>query len=258
MDTVSVIIPVYNRDYSLRDAIESIIIQSYKPSEIIVIDDGSFFNIVDILKNYKSHIKFIKLNNNKGVSSARNKGIENATGNYIAFLDSDDIFLPKKIETQLKFMQDNNFLISHTNEFWYKKDRYINQGKTNNRYGGYILDKILDKCRISPSSLMVHKSIFDNVGLFNEDLKVCEDYEFSMRVALKYNVGYLKNKLIIKRAVEENSLSASIKHIEYIRYNILNDFYNQNKEYIDNKDKKYILQEIQRKRDIISPFINQQ
>mgnify|MGYP003373179354 FL=1 len=98
MDTVSVIIPVYNRDYSLRDAIESIIIQSYKPSEIIVIDDGSFFNIVDILKNYKSHIKFIKLNNNKGVSSARNKGIENATGNYIAFLDSDDIFLPKKLK----------------------------------------------------------------------------------------------------------------------------------------------------------------
>lgn len=255
MDTVSVIIPVYNRDYSLRDAIESVIIQSYKPSEIIVIDDGSFFNIEDILKNYKSHIKFIKLNNNKGVSSARNEGIKIATGNYIAFLDSDDIFLPKKIETQLKFMQDNNFLISHTNEFWYKKDRYINQGKTNDRYGGDILDKILDKCRISPSSLMVHKSIFDNTGLFNEDLKVCEDYEFSMRVALKYNVGYLKNKLIIKRAVEENSLSASIKHIEYIRYNILNDFYNQNKDKLSINHNKVIKNEIKRKENIVKVFL---
>lgn len=255
MDTVSVIIPVYNRDYSLRDAIESVIIQSYKPSEIIVIDDGSFFNIEDILKNYKSHIKFIKLNNNKGVSSARNEGIKNATGDYIAFLDSDDIFLPKKIETQLKFMQDNNFLISHTNEFWYKKDRYINQGKTNDRYGGDILDKILDKCRISPSSLMVHKSIFDNVGLFNEDLKVCEDYEFSMRVALKYNVGYLKNKLIIKRAVEENSLSASIKHIEYIRYNILNDFYNQNQDKLSINHNTAIKNEIKRKENIVKVFL---
>ncbi len=257
MSSISVIIPVYNRNSSLLDAVESVFIQTYKPSEIIVIDDGSFFDISCILKNHKNRIKYIKLNENKGVSSARNEGIKAASGEYIAFLDSDDIFLPRKLEMQLKFMKDNNYYISHTNEFWYKKNKYINQGKTNKRYGGSILDKILDKCRISPSSLMVKQSVFKKTGLFNQQLRVCEDYDISLRMALYYEIGYMEKKLIIKRAVEENSLSASIKHIEYIRYEILKEFYNKKQNYLENTHKEAILKEINRKKYIISPFLNQ-
>lgn len=251
MDTVSVIIPVYNRSNSLKDAVESVLLQTYKPSEIIVIDDGSFLPASTILKNYKSHIKIITLENNKGVSCARNEGIKKSTGKYIAFLDSDDIFLPKKIENQLQFMQDNGYYVSHTDEFWYRKDRWVNQNNNSKKYGGYILDKITDRCRISPSSLMVEREVFEKCGVFNENLEVCEDYDISLRFALNYNIGYLDKKLIIKRAIEENSLSAGIKHIEYIRYNILSSFYEKYKSIIDKKDKKSILVEINRKESII-------
>lgn len=256
MHTVSVIIPVYNRTFSIRDAVESVLIQSIKPSEIIVIDDGSSFNMASYLKNYMHHISLIKLNENKGVSFARNTGIKAASGEYIAFLDSDDLFLPKKLEYQISYMAENNLLISHTDEFWYRKDRWVNQGKSNKRYGGYIFDKILDKCRISPSSLIVHKSVFDEAGYFNEDLRVCEDYEISLRFALKYKIGYLGKKLIIKRAVEENSLSAGISHIEYIRYEILEKLYRDNANILDKNTKIILINEFERKKNIIKPFLN--
>ncbi len=256
MPEISVIIPVYNRTATLKDGVESVMIQSCKPSEIIVIDDGSFFNISSLLKNYKNSVKIYRFDKNKGVSAARNYGISLSKGEYIAFLDSDDIFLPEKLEHQIKFMEENNYSISHTNEFWYKKDKYINQGKTNKRYGGFILDKILDKCRISPSSLIIKKEVFEKTGVFNEELQVCEDYDLSLRLALFYEIGYLDKKLIIKRAVEENSLSASIKHIEYIRYNILNNFYNQYKSQLNDTYKVAIKNEIIHKKHIISPFLN--
>ncbi len=255
MNTVSVIIPVYNRAFSIRDAVESVLIQSIKPSEIIVIDDGSSFDTASYLKNYMHHIRLIKLNKNKGVSFARNTGIKAACGEYIAFLDSDDLFLPKKLECQINYMAENNLLISHTDEFWYRKDSWVNQGKSSKRYGGYIFDKILDKCRISPSSLIVHKSVFDEAGYFNEDLKVCEDYEISLRFALKYKIGYLEKKLIIKRAVEENSLSAGICHIEYIRYEILEKLYRKINNTLDLNSKNALIREIERKKQIISPFV---
>ena len=121
--------------------------------------------------------------------------------------------------------------------------------------GGYIFDKILDKCRISPSSLIVHKSVFDKSGYFNEDLKVCEDYEISLRFALKYKIGYLEKKLIIKRAVEENSLSAGICHIEYIRYEILEKLYRKINNTLDLNSKNALIREIERKKQIISPFV---
>lgn len=251
MDDVSVIIPVYNRDYSLRDAVESVLIQTYKPSEIIIIDDGSFFQAKDILKNYKNNIKIIRHEKNKGVSASRNTGILASSSKYIAFLDSDDIFLPEKLELQINFMKENNYQISHTNEFWYKKDRFINQNKKSKRYGGKILDKILDKCRVSPSSLIVERKVFEKSGLFDETLDVCEDYEISLRFALHYEIGYLDKNLIIKRAIEENSLSAAINHIEHIRYNILKNFYKKYEDRFNREEKEALLCELQRKNSII-------
>lgn len=257
METVSVIIPVYNRTFSVRDAVESVLVQSVRPSEIIVIDDGSFFNMSLYLKNYMHHIRLIKTGENKGVSFARNIGIKEACGEYIAFLDSDDLFLPEKIEQQIRYMLENGLYVSHTDEFWFRKDKWINQGRNIKRYGGYVFEKILDKCRISPSSLMVRKSVFDEAGLFNEDLRVCEDYDFFLRLALKYEIGYLEKKLIIKRAVEYNSLSAGIKYIEYIRYKILEKLYADSSICIDQTKKKMLEKELERKKRIISPFLFQ-
>ena len=148
-------------------------------------------------------------------------------------------------------MKENNYQISHTNEFWYKKDRFINQNKKSKRYGGKILDKILDKCRVSPSSLIVERKVFEKCGLFDETLDVCEDYEISLRFVLQYEIGYLDKNLIIKRAIEENSLSAAINHIEYIRYNILKNFYEKYEDRFNREEKEALLCELQRKNSII-------
>ena len=102
---------------------------------------------------------------------------------------------------------------------------------------------------------IVHKSVFDEAGYFNEDLRVCEDYEISLRFALKYHIGYLEKKLIIKRAVEENSLSKGIKHIEHIRYEILEKLYRNINNMLDLDLKNAMINEIERKKHIISPFI---
>lgn len=198
--------------------------QSYKNIEVIVCDDFSNPPLHDYLYPYFSKIKYIFHSENKGVSASRNTCINNSNGDFLAFLDSDDLWLPEKIEKQINFMINNNLSISHTNEFWYKNGTWINQSSKHSRYGGYIFPKVLDMCRVSPSSLVIKKGI----GLFDESLRVCEDYEFILRMSLLYEIGYLEEKLLIKRAITCDQLSKSIKHIESIRYNILKNFEKSN------------------------------
>lgn len=248
--SIAVIIPVYNRANTIRDAIESIFIQD-TVSEIIIIDDASDDNLIHTLEPYSSRIKYYYLNQNKGVSTARNIGVDIAQSRYIAFLDSDDIFINKKIETQLLFMISNKLKISHSNEFWYKNDRYINQNRGSARYGGYIFDKVLDKCRVSPSSLIIERELFLSAGGFDESLRVCEDYEFILRVAPFNEIGYIDEKLIIKRAITDNQLSSSIKYIESIRLDILQTFKTRYYNKLSNDDKSVLDNEIERKFSIV-------
>lgn len=254
--SISVIIPVYNRLDTLRDAIESLLMQTFKPLEIIVVNDGSSFDYISHLKNYSAHISIINIKENKGVSYARNRGIEAAKGKYIAFLDSDDIFIRRKLERQISYMTENNLDISHTDEFWFKKGVWINPDKNSSRYGGDIFSKILDKCRISPSSLMVKKDVFENIGMFDENLRVCEDYEISIRMARAYNIGYLKEKLLIKRAVTDNGLSGGIKYIESIRLNILEKFYKEYKDTLTETQAASVAAELAKKRAIVKNKAN--
>lgn len=175
---------------------------------------------------------------------------------FISFLDSDDLFLPKKIEDQISFMKENNYLISHTNEFWYRKDNFVNQNKHNQKYGGDIYSKILDICRISPSSLMIRKDVFIKIGLFNKNIRVCEDYELSLRFSYIYKIGYLNRMLIIKRAIEDNSLSKNIRFIESIRLEILENFLLNYNKLLKKDDKIKTIDEIDRKRKIVNNGIN--
>jgi len=248
--SVSVVIPVYNRANTIRDAISSIFIQDIV-SEIIIIDDASEDSLIHFLEPYSSRIKYYRCNQNKGVSAARNIGVDIAKSKYIAFLDSDDIFLNKKIEKQLSFMIDNNLKISHSNEFWYRGNRYINQNKNNLRYGGYIFDKVLDKCRVSPSSLMIERELFMSVGGFDESLRVCEDYEFILRVAPFNEIGYIDEKLITKRSITDDQLSSSIEYIESIRLDIIQNFKTKYYNRLSVQDRISLNNEIKRKIDIV-------
>ena len=218
---ISVVIPSYNRKEFLKRSIDSVINQTKKPLEIIVVDDGSTDGTETMIKSDYDFVKFIK-QKNKGVSAARNIGIEVSIGEWICFLDSDDEWKKDKLEKQINAMKSNpGYKFFHSNEIWIKNGLRINQKKKHKKYGGDIFDKCLDMCRISPSSVMIDKTVFDEVGNFNENLVVCEDYELWLRICDKYRVFFIDEPLIIKYGGHQGQLSYSIESIENHRIKAL-------------------------------------
>ena len=206
-NTVSVIIPVYNRVKVIDRSINSVINQTYPINEIIVIDDGSSDGTYDLVKRNFPQV-ILKYQENKGVSNARNVGIKLAKSKWIAFLDSDDEWLPKKVEEQISLLNINlSFKICHTDEVWIRNQVRVNPMKKHRKYGGDIYNKCLPLCVISPSSIIIHKDIFNDIGLFDEELPVCEDYDMWLRICSKYSVLFLDQKLINKYGGHDDQLS---------------------------------------------------
>ena len=214
---ISVIIPTYNRKKTLARAIRSVLNQSFSPFEILIIDDGSNDGTEEWVKENFQNIKYI-YQNNHGVSSARNIGIENAYGDWVAFLDSDDEWLPNKLYEQVKAIDSNpEMKFFHTNEIWIRNGVRVNQMKKHKKYGGYIFEKCLDICRVSPSSVLIQKEVFDNIGIFDESLRVCEDYDLWLRITSKYPVVFLDMPLIYKYGGHADQLSKVNDGIESYR-----------------------------------------
>ena len=238
---ISVIIPTFNRKETLKRAIQSVVLQSYTPYEIIVIDDGSDDGTKEWLKDNYPNVKYI-YQMNSGVSSARNKGIKFARGDWIALLDSDDEWFPSKLKDQANEIELNpaaKFL--HTNEIWIRNGVRVNQMKKHKKYGGYIFEKCLDMCRISPSSVLIKKDIFDEIGMFDETLKVCEDYDLWLRFASKYPVHFLDQPLIKKYGGHSDQLSKVDDGIESYRIRSLKKIMNSG---ILNKKQKTITKDV--------------
>jgi len=214
---ISVIIPTFNRKKTLGRAIQSVMNQSLSPFEILIIDDGSNDGTEEWVKEKFQNIKYI-YQNNHGVSSARNIGIENAYGDWVAFLDSDDEWLPNKLYEQVKAIESNpEMKFFHTNEIWIRNGVRVNQMKKHKKYGGYIFEKCLDICRVSPSSVLIQKEVFDNIGIFDESLRVCEDYDLWLRITSKYPVVFLDIPLIYKYGGHADQLSKVNDGIESYR-----------------------------------------
>ena len=236
---ISVVIPSYNRKDFLKRSIDSAIYQTRKPLEIIVVDDGSTDGTEAMIKSDYDFVKFIK-QKNKGVSAARNIGIKVSIGEWICFLDSDDEWKKDKLEKQINAMKSNpGYKFFHSNEIWIKNGLRINQKKKHKKYGGDIFDKCLDMCRISPSSVMIDKTVFDEVGNFNEDLVVCEDYELWLRICDKYRVFFIDEPLIIKYGGHQGQLSYSIESIENHRIKALEYLILEN---LNRKNKRHAIQ----------------
>ncbi len=207
MPRISVIIPAWNRVTLIARAIDSVLAQTRPVDEIIVVDDGSTDNTGDMINRQFPHVRLL-YQENKGVSTARNLGIKAAQGEWIAFLDSDDEWKPEKIDKQTKVIVDNpDYLICHTNETWIRRGVRVNPMKKHQKYGGYIFQRCLPLCVISPSSVMIHRSVFDDVGLFDESLPACEDYDLWLRICAKYSVLYLNDELITKHGGHTDQLS---------------------------------------------------
>ena len=225
---VSVIIPTYNRKNLLKRALHSVSNQTFVPKEIIVVDDGSSDGTKDWVLERFPDVRYI-YQDNSGVSSARNSGIKEAIGSWIAFLDSDDEWMPNKLEQQKGVI--NSFQeawLCHTNEIWIRNGVRVNQMKKHQKYGGNVFENCLDICRISPSSVLIKKEVFEMVGLFDESLKVCEDYDLWLRITAVLPVIFLDQPLIIKYGGHTDQLSRVDSGIEKYRIQSLEKILSSN------------------------------
>jgi glycosyltransferase involved in cell wall biosynthesis len=218
----SVIIPSYNRYNRLIQAIESVLSQSFRDFELIVIDDGSTDNTPEIKDIFNGKIKYFR-QENSGVSSARNKGISSANGMYIAFLDSDDLWLPSKLQVQADYIKKNpEILIHQTDETWIRNGVRVNPMKKHAKRDGSIFISSLELCLVSPSAVVIHKCLFDKYGLFDEDMPVCEDYDMWLRISAHEKIGLIPDQLIIKQGGHEDQLSRKFNSMDRFRiYSIL-------------------------------------
>ncbi len=221
MTSVSVIIPTYNRAAVLPRALDSVLAQTHAAGEIIVIDDGSADETPHIMERDYGMVDYY-YRENRGVSAARNSGIRKAAGEWLAFLDSDDEWLPNKLQMQVQRINGQpDCRIIHNEEIWIRDGARVNPMHRHRKYGGMIFEHCLPLCVISPSAVVIHRSVFDKVGLFDESLPACEDYDLWLRICALYPVEYIDDPLIIKYGGHQDQLSRQFWGMDRFRIKAL-------------------------------------
>ena len=238
MMNVSAVIPTFNRGHCLLRAINSILAQTTPVDEIIVVDDGSDDKTYDLLvesellemRGQLPNIRYL-YQENKGVSAARNLGIKEAENEYIALLDSDDAWNETKIERQALKLEKKNFScrITHTEEIWLKDGQRINPKKKHKKSGGFIFEKCLPLCCISPSSVLLHRTLFNDYGFFDEKLPACEDYDMWLRLCAFEEVLFVEEALTMKYGGHADQLSRAFWGMDRFRVQALEKLINSGK-----------------------------
>ena len=217
--TVSVIIPTFNRWPWVGEAIESVLAQSFADFELIVVDDGSTDDTARELAKFGSRLRLLR-QPNRGVSAARNLAVRHGRGSYLAFLDSDDLWLPEKLAVQTSFMEQNPAVqICQTEEIWIRNGIRVNPKAKHRKPSGEIFFPSLKLCLVSPSAVMLTRKLFERVGGFDENFPVCEDYDLWLRIAVDHSVSLIDEALVIKRGGHADQLSRSIWGMD--RYRVL-------------------------------------
>jgi glycosyltransferase involved in cell wall biosynthesis len=197
--TVSVIIPTYNYGRFLREALDSALAQTYRPLEVIVVDDGSTDDTPQVLAAYGDRILVIR-QNNLGVGAARNTGIAAARGEYLAFLDSDDIWKPQAIEHEIaRFIDDPGLGLVHCGAESFDRDGKTLSVSLNGLEGWVAADLLrLDQEVVAApgSGIMVPKRVAEEIGGYDASLQPSEDWDFCYRIAVRYRVGCVHEVLV--------------------------------------------------------------
>jgi glycosyltransferase involved in cell wall biosynthesis len=214
---VSIIIPTRNREARVPAAIDSVLNQTQQDFELIVVDDGSTDATQEVLRAYGSRIACLRIDP-AGPSAARNRGIAAAQADLIAFLDSDDLWLPRKLERQLAHYSSNgDVAVSQTREVWIRNGVRVNARAKHRMHSGWIYEHCLPLCIVSPSSVMIHRRVFDHVGLFDESMPACEDYDLWLRIAPHYPIHLIDEELIIKYGGHADQQSRRIPALDCLR-----------------------------------------
>ena len=218
---VSIVIPTYNRSEFLKESIASVLDQTCRDFELIIVDDGSTDNTLEILSAYKNSIVTIA-GKHEGPSAARNRGIRAASGEFIAFLDSDDLWMPDKLLKQMDFFRSNpGAMVCQTEEIWIRNGTRVNSRKIHKKYSGWIFEKCLPLCIVSPSAVMIHREVFNNIGLFDESLPACEDYDLWLRIAPHYPIHLIDEPLVVKRGGHIDQQSRTVSALDRFRIKAL-------------------------------------
>jgi len=216
---VSVIIPTFNRCAMLREAIDSVLAQSTPAFELIVIDDGSTDGTTEHLARLAETIRIkIERIEHRGPAAARNRGVAIARAPLIAFLDSDDLWSPAKLERQIAFMRDNpGCAISQTREIWIRNGRRVNPGYRHRKRAGDIFVDSLRTCLIGMSSVMIRTDLFRSSGGFDEHMAAAEDYDLWLRILIDHEAGLLDEPLVTRRGGHPDQLSATTPALDRFR-----------------------------------------
>lgn len=202
---VSVIIPTYNRARFLREALASVLSQTYRPLEIIVVDDGSIDETPRLITGFP--VRYVR-GPHRGVAAARNRGIRLARGPFLAFLDSDDLWLPEKLARQVAFFEAHPEAVAvQPEEIWIRRGRRVNPKRRHAKEGGFIFHRCVELCVVSPSGVMLRKEVLVEVGTFDESFPACEDYDLWLRLSARYPIHLIREPLVVKRGGHADQLS---------------------------------------------------
>lgn len=207
MPLVSVIVPTHNRRQLVCEAVASVLAQRDVAVEVIVVDDGSTDDTSAALAAFGDRIRCLR-QPRLGVSAARNRGAGAATGTWLAFLDSDDLWRPLKLARQLAYHAERPALrASQTGEIWIRNGVRVNPCQHHRKPDGEIFTSSVARCVVSPSAVMLRRDLFEALGGFDEALPVCEDYDLWLRLGAREPVGLLDEPLVIKRGGHADQLS---------------------------------------------------
>ncbi len=220
-DDVSVVIPVHNRPGLIKRAVSSVINQSHRPREIIVVDDGSDQPVEEVLgreTDIKKRVNIIRFSKNRGVGAARNAGIRTASSTWIALLDSDDEWKRKKLENQFRFLKKRPFFeIEQCEEIWIRRGKRVNRCKHHEKEAGWIWQKSIEMCAISPSGVLLRKGLLERFGCFREEFPACEDFEMWLRISGRKPVGLNPEPDLIKYGGHPDQLSTRFEAMDRFR-----------------------------------------
>jgi len=221
---LTIIVPTYNRLPYLKNAINSVSCQIYRHFQLVVVDDGSTDDTADYVQNLNNResLRYLRIPHCSMPGKVRNAGARLATGEYLAFLDSDDLWKPEKLARQVAFFEEHpEIRICHIREIWQRGEKIVSQAGQKHRRSGDIFADALKKCIIGPSTVMMRRELFGEFGGFREDLEIAEDYELWLRITAKYPVGYIDEPLVVKRGGHADQLSEKYGQIEIFRIKAL-------------------------------------